>query len=100
MIEVRNEGTQWHEFELVQLAPGKTPQDVIAFIEQGIGNPPGLPLGGVSPLGRGRDVLHARGSAPGRYGLICFLPDRKDGKQHFQHGMTQEFVVGASLADK
>ena len=50
VIEVRNEGTQWHEFELVQLAPGKTTRDVIAFIERGVGTPPGLPLGGVSPL--------------------------------------------------
>ena len=37
---------------------------------------------------------------PGRYGLICFLPDRKDGKQHFEHGMVQEFEVGSSLAGK
>ncbi len=100
VIEVRNEGTQWHEFELVQLAPGKTPQDVIAFVEHGVGSPPGLPLGGVSPLAVGATSYMHVDLAPGRYGLICFLPDRKDGKQHFEHGMTQEFVVGASLADK
>ena len=100
VIEVRNEGTQWHEFELVQLAPGKTPHDVIAFIEHGIGSPPGLPIGGVSPLAVGATSYMHVDLQPGRYGLICFLPDRKDGKAHFEHGMTQEFEVGASLAEK
>jgi uncharacterized cupredoxin-like copper-binding protein len=98
VIEVRNDGTQWHEVELVQLASGKTAHDVVAFIERGIGTPPGLPLGGVSPLAVGAtSYLHVE-LQPGRYGLICFLPDRKDGKQHVEHGMIQEFEVGASLA--
>jgi hypothetical protein len=100
VIEVRNEGTQWHEFELVQLGPGKTPHDVIAFIERGVGSPPGLPLGGVSPLAVGATSYMHVDLQPGRYGLICFLPDRKDGKAHFEHGMTQEFEVAASLAEK
>jgi hypothetical protein len=94
VIEVRNEGTQWHEFELVQLAPGKTPHDVIAFIEHGIGSPPGLPIGGVSPLMPGGVSWFHADLQPGRYALICFLPDRKDGKQHFEHGMMQEIEVG------
>jgi hypothetical protein len=97
VIEVRNEGTQWHEFELVQLAPGKTPHDVIAFIEHGLGSPPGLPIGGVSPLMPGGVSWFHADLQPGRYALICFLPDRKDGKQHFEHGMTQEIEVGEAL---
>jgi len=100
VLEVRNEGTQWHEFELVQLAPGKTPQDVIDFIERGIGTPPGLPLGGVSPLAAGRTSYMHVDLEPGRYALICFLPDRKDGRAHFQHGMTQEFQVSEKLAQR
>jgi hypothetical protein len=98
VIEVRNEGTQWHEFELVQLAPGKTPQDVIAFIDHGIGSPPGLPIGGVSPLMPGGVSWFHADLKPGRYALICFLPDRKDGKQHFEHGMMREIEVGEGLA--
>jgi hypothetical protein len=98
VIEVRNEGTQWHEFELVQLAPGKTPHDVIAFIDHGIGSPPGLPIGGVSPLMPGGVSWFHADLQPGRYALICFLPDRKDGKQHFDHGMMQEIEVGEGLA--
>jgi hypothetical protein len=30
---------------------------------------------------------------PGKYALICFLPDAKDGKPHFMHGMVQEVTV-------
>jgi hypothetical protein len=100
VIEVRNEGTQWHEFELVRLAPGKTPQDVIAFIDHGVGDPPGLPLGGISPLAVGGTSYMPVDLPPGRYALICFLPDIKDGKQHFDHGMVQEFVVGEGLAGR
>jgi hypothetical protein len=98
VIEVRNEGTQWHEFELVQLAPGKTAHDVIAFIEHAIGTPPGLPIGGVSPLAPGGVSYFHTDLQAGRYALICFLPDRKDGKAHLEHGMVQEFDVGTALA--
>ena len=31
--------------------------------------------------------------APGNYGLICFIPDAKDGKPHFMHGMATQFSV-------
>ncbi len=98
VIEVRNEGTQWHEFELVQLAPGKTADDVVAFIERGVGTPPGLPIGGVSPLRvGGTSYFHAE-LQPGRYALICFLPGGKDGRQHFTRGMMQEIEVGEAVA--
>jgi hypothetical protein len=30
---------------------------------------------------------------PGEYGLICFLPDMKDGKPHFHHGMVKKITV-------
>jgi hypothetical protein len=30
---------------------------------------------------------------PGRYGLICFVPDTVTGRPHFLHGMTTEFTV-------
>jgi len=31
--------------------------------------------------------------APGEYGLLCFLPDAKDGKPHFVHGMHKQITV-------
>jgi hypothetical protein len=30
---------------------------------------------------------------PGQYGLICFIPDAKDGKPHSAHGMTETLTV-------
>ena len=30
---------------------------------------------------------------PGRYALLCFIPDAKDGKPHFVHGMAKEITV-------
>ena len=29
----------------------------------------------------------------GDYGLICFVPDAKDGKMHLEHGMMKNFKV-------
>lgn len=75
VIEVRNYGRQPHEIELVRLAPGKSAEDVVRWIEKPEGAAPGLPLGGVSPLaGSGRSQFTAD-LEPGRYALICFLPD-------------------------
>jgi uncharacterized cupredoxin-like copper-binding protein len=98
VIEVRNDGDQAHEVELVQLAPGKSVHDVLAWVEKPAGPPPGLPLGGVSPLARGGVASFEVELAPGRYGMICFLPDVKDGKAHHEHGMIQEFEVPAKVA--
>ena len=30
---------------------------------------------------------------PGSYGLLCFVPDAKDGKPHAAHGMMRVFTV-------
>jgi hypothetical protein len=55
--------------ELVQLAPGKSVDDVLAWVEKPAGAPPGMPLRGVSP---------------------CRPPH--------EHGMIQEFEVPAALS--
>ena len=48
----------------------------------------------MSPLARGGVASFEADLAPGHYGMICFLPDAKDGKPHHEHGMIQEFGVG------
>jgi hypothetical protein len=30
---------------------------------------------------------------PGEYGMLCFIPDAKDGKPHIAHGMMKQFTV-------
>jgi uncharacterized cupredoxin-like copper-binding protein len=97
IVEVRNYGRQAHEVELVRLAPGKRGADVLRWIEKPEGAAPGVPLGGVSPLASGGRSQFTVDLEPGRYALICFLPDAADGKPHFMHGMMQEVEVGAEL---
>jgi len=50
-------------------------------------------MGGISGLAPGDHVFVTVTLAPGRYGLICFFPDAKDGKAHYMHGMVKEFRV-------
>lgn len=94
-ILVENAGPQPHEVVLLKLGPGKKVEDFAAWAEGGLkGPPPAEPVGGVSFLDKG-----ARGSftvelSPGDYGLICFVPDTKDGKPHLAHGMMKTIKVG------
>ena len=57
------------------------------------GPPPGEPLSGVAGLGVGKTATFPLTLTPGNYALICFIPDAKDGKPHFVHGMIQNFKV-------
>lgn len=85
---------QPHEFTLFQLAPGKTAADIVKFVEGGMtGQPPGMPMGGVSGLSSGRDVFFTVDLKPGDYAAVCFVEDAKDGKPHFAHGMTQTIHI-------
>jgi hypothetical protein len=93
-IKVQNAGGQPHEVELVQLAPGKTAKDFLAWAGGGMkGPPPAKPIGGVAGMERGISQSFTANFTPGNYALICFLPDAKDGKPHFVHGMIKEFSV-------
>jgi len=93
VIRVTNTAQQPHEVELVRLAPGKKTQDVLAWLDKMDGPPPGEPLGGVVGVEPGASANMAVDLTPGTYSLICFLPDAKDGKPHFMHGMTREVAV-------
>jgi hypothetical protein len=95
VIHVMNEGPQDHEAVLVKLAPGKHIVDVNAWVtkESMKGPPPGMPIDGMASLAKGRTGIFTANLTPGSYGLICFAPDAKDGKEHSVHGMTSEFVV-------
>jgi hypothetical protein len=94
MLHVMNTASQSHEFLLVKLAPGKSASDVANWVEAGMhGAPPGMPLGGTTQIARGRTITVPVDLEPGHYGLICFIPDAKDGKPHSAHGMTETFTV-------
>lgn len=91
-FEVTNAGPQVHEVQLVRLAPGKTVQDLLDFIQKPAGAPPGELVGGVAPT-RNTTNYFSADLAAGNYAFICFVPDAKDGKPHFTHGMTKTFTI-------
>jgi uncharacterized cupredoxin-like copper-binding protein len=92
-IRVENPtAAQSHEVELVKLAPGKTLQDLMSWIENPQGPSPGQAIGGIAGLAKGEVASFAYDFAPGEYGWICFLPG-PDGRPHFMHGMMQQFTV-------
>jgi hypothetical protein len=92
-FEVRTDAKQPHEVELIRLEPGKTAKDVLGWLEKMEGQPPGQGLGGVAGVVAGMPVYFSADLTPGEYLLICFLPDAKDGKPHFAHGMMKTVRV-------
>lgn len=93
VIKVVNQAEQPHEVVLVQLAPGKTMQDLGNWVADMKGPPPGKPLGGIPLIVKGKTAYFDADLTPGDYGFICFAPDAKDGKSHFSHGMVQQFKI-------
>jgi uncharacterized cupredoxin-like copper-binding protein len=92
-LRVENDGSQPHEVELVRLADGKSLVDLEKWVDSQQGPPPGEPLGGVAAMAPGEQAFFSSDFTPGKYALICFVPDAGDGKPHFIHGMAQEITV-------
>ncbi|HET6725420.1 MAG TPA: hypothetical protein VFH85_05390 [Gammaproteobacteria bacterium] len=94
VIEVTNTSTQPHELVITRFPPGMGNRDLEAWGHDPHGKPaPGYAMGGVTSIPPGAHVVIQVDFKPGRYGLLCFVPDAKDGKPHFMHGMQTEFVV-------
>ena len=92
-IMVENAGPQPHELVLVKLPPGKTIKDFAIWAQSMKGPPPAMPVGGVGVLENGMRASFTADLPAGDYGLICFVPDTKDGKMHLVHGMMKNFKV-------
>lgn len=94
-MRVENEGPQRHEIQIWRLAPGKSVSDFMTYMgNHERGEPPGRWAGGVSELEPGGRAHVRVDLPPGEYALICFVPDQKDGKPHFAHGMVKQITVG------
>jgi uncharacterized cupredoxin-like copper-binding protein len=92
-IAVRNAAAQPHEVVIVQLAPGKSAQDLLAWLHRQEGPPPARPVGGTTSLEHGAVNYLTADFAPGRYALLCLVSDAKDGRPHVAHGMVREIEV-------
>jgi hypothetical protein len=94
-IRVNNQGSHAHEIWLAKLGEGKSVNDLLMALA------PGSPaenwvyngLGGLTWIEPGSRGYFTADLEPGRYALICFVPDHTTGRMHFMLGMVQEFVV-------
>lgn len=94
VIRVRNYAAQPHEVMLIKLMPGKTMDDLLAWMAAGEeDDPPGVPMGGMQALSQGLAGNLIVDLEPGDYGLICFVPDTGDAEPHFVHGMVDQFTI-------
>ncbi len=94
-IRVENAGPQPHEIAIVRLNAGKQPADFVAWGMKPVGSSPGTIHGGLSGIMPGMHSFIEVDLPPGEYALLCFLPDVKDGKPHFEHGMMQRTTVAS-----
>lgn len=94
LIRVENGASQAHEVVLARLAPGKTAQELAAWVEKMQGPPPAEPMGGVAGLSSGQHAYFPVTLEEGEYALLCFIPDARDGKPHVAHGMMHQVRVG------
>ncbi len=94
-IRVNNQGSHAHEIWLAKLGEGKSANDLLMALA------PGSPtedwvyngLGGLTWMDPGSHGYFTVDLEPGRYALICFVPDHATGSMHFMLGMVQEFEV-------
>jgi hypothetical protein len=99
-LRLVNAAAQHHEMFIAALAPGKKAIDLARWAEKPEGPPPGMPIGGVTGMGKGEFNDIALTLEPGEYALICFLPDFKDGKPHFVYGMIKQVTVLPKVAKR
>jgi len=93
-VRVMNKGSQAHEVVVVQLARRATVDAFLDDFQPGVvTSPSGKPVGGMVGLEPGKEGFFTIDFVPGRYGLICFLPDLIHGAPHFTRGMLMDVTV-------
>ncbi len=93
-IAITNTSSQPHELVISRYDEGQGNAQFEKWAYDPQGKPmPGHPMGGATALLPGHTVVIDGNFPPGRYGFVCFIPDAKDGKPHFMHGMDKEFEV-------
>jgi hypothetical protein len=94
IIRVDNAADQPHEVVVFKLLAGKTMKDFEAWLPVSDKTPPpAAAMGGIVGQVKGQHAFFTANLDPGDYVLICFLPDAKDGKPHFMHGMIQALKI-------
>jgi len=93
-IAVTNHSAQSHMVVMNRFDRGTGLKEFLAWANNPQGKPaPGYTAGGVTEIPAGATVTFTGNFVPGHYGMICFIPDSKDQRPHFMHGMQKEFDV-------
>lgn len=99
VIRGKNAGKQTHVIVMSKIPDDADLKKLLEF--EGEGNPPGVEdvAGGFFfASGKEGDIILDKGITPGRYAIICFLPDTSENKgfegtPHFEKGMRADFRV-------
>ena len=103
-IRVENAGTDSHDLVLMKLAPGRTLEEVMAWMNperarrsDAAEEPPplesiGSPAGGVAAIAPGMSAWFETELGPGEYVLLC-MATAPDGRSHIEHGMIRQVTV-------
>jgi hypothetical protein len=92
-IKVTNAGPQPHEMVIVRPAEDATLEDVRAFVSTLTGPPPFTDAGGMQALDPGASGWLTLDLSPGRYVMVCAVPDPATGRRHVDLGMIAPFEV-------
>lgn len=93
VLRVETTSSQPHEIVIAKLPPGKTPPDLLTWVDNQTGPPPVESIVGSTSVNKGEVNLVPLDLAPGNYALMCFMLDAKDGKPHAVHGMMKPIKV-------
>ncbi len=97
-IRLANQGSQPHHLIVGRMEPGKTVQDLMAFMQVNPnGEPPFMTWRGAAAAVVPGDTTGSTNDLPaGNYVLICFIADPADNQPHVMKGMIKEVVVAGT----
>lgn len=94
VFRVDNDGVQDHDVTILRVLPGKTEAEIDKWLlKPGMSDAPVEAMGGVVGVTRWGHTEFAADLKPGSYLILCMIPDAKDGKPHFMHGMVTKVSV-------
>jgi hypothetical protein len=94
VIRVDNDGPQDHDITMLRVLPGKTDAEVDKWLlKPDMRDAPVEAVGGVVGMARWAHGEFEADLKPGNYLILCMIPDAKDGKLHFMHGMSTKVTV-------
>ncbi|MFC4453905.1 hypothetical protein [Deinococcus sonorensis] len=97
--EIENVGPEGHEMAILQIAPGKTLDDISKYVASPEGAPPFIFAGGAQAVTSGHTSYAQLNLKAGNYVLVCFLPSpTHKGMPHMALGMVRPFTVEAGSA--